>query len=81
MAGQHNPLVKHLKVTTYTQAPLQLCSQLNSFHSGEYSTQDTVQGMQVPDAYLLQGDFLAALFKNSIQYTIVGTLKSWDQGE
>jgi hypothetical protein len=37
--------------------------------------------MQVPDAYLLQGDFITAVFKNSIQYTVVGTLKSWDQGE
>ena len=81
MAGQGHPLVDHLKVTNYTQDPLQLVSQINSFHSGEYSTQDTAQGMQVPDAHLLQGDFLAALFKNSIQYTIVGTLKSWDQGE
>ena len=81
MAGQHNPLVDHLKVTNYTQDPLQLVSQMNSFHSGEYSTQDTAQGMQVPDAHLLQGDFLVALFKNSIQSTIVGTLKSWDQGE
>jgi hypothetical protein len=81
MAGRHNPLVEHLKVTCHKQDPLQLSSQLNSFHSGEYSTQDTVQGMQVPDAYLLQGGFICALFKNSIQYTIVGTLKSWDQGE
>ena len=76
-----HPLVQNFKVTSYLQESLQLASQLNSLHSGEYATQDTVQGMQVPDAFLLQGGFLAALFKNSIQYTIVGTLKSWDQGE
>jgi hypothetical protein len=51
------------------------------FHSGKYSAQDTDQGMQVPNANLLQGDFICAVFKNSIQHTIVGTLKSWDQGE
>ena len=34
-----------------------------------------------PDANLLQGDFICAVFKNSIQQTIVGTLKTWDQGE
>ena len=81
MPGQGHPLGQHVKVTSYKQDSLQLASQLNSLHSGEYATQDTAQGMQVPDAHLLQDGFIVAVFKNSIQYTIVGTLKSWDQGE
>ena len=81
MPGGHNPLVQHLNVTDHTQDPMQLASQLNSLHSGKFSDQDTDEGMQVPDANLLQGDFICAVFKNSIQHTIVGTLKSWDQGE
>jgi hypothetical protein len=76
-----NPLVEHLNVTSHAQPSLQLISQLNSFHRGKYSAQGTDQGMQVPNANLLQGDFICAVFKNSIQKTIVRTLKSWDQGE
>jgi len=81
MPGGHNPLVKNLNVTNHSQDPKQVASQMNSLHSGKFSDQNTDEGMQVPDANLLQGDFICAVFKNSIQQTIVGTLKTWDQGE
>ena len=43
--------------------------------------QDTIEGFAVPGENMLQGTFLCEFFKSSIQYALVGMVKTWEEGE
>jgi hypothetical protein len=88
-ACKQHALLQHFNVTNHKQKDgvdstshcVQVCSQLNAFHSGECKDQDTKEGFAVPGENMLQGTFPCELFKSSIQYALVGMVKTWEQGE
>jgi hypothetical protein len=88
-ACKQHALLQHFNVTNHKQKDgvdstshsVQVSSQLNAFHSGDCMNQDTTEGFAVPGENMLQGTFLCELFRTSIQYALVGMVKTWEEGE